>query len=346
MVSQSAGQTRFRTFKYENNGAVVVRAIVCFQPMANCQAEYFRHMLKPVTYFIGLNCKSMPLDNSQQKWLPLGLNPQDIATGSSSPGAPFPELGKIYASEYQFRYLQPPFQALLSSYGTQVAAQMTLKSSQKRFLVFDHSFSSFVATDPEKILNFLSLEKGLSKDHAIPEKIFLHEDHVNGEEEESEMHEDTEEINALLYSDDEDNDDCESDDEVTSTGHSPFPVEQQACNNKTEEELDETESCGGDDGPRLKRQKVLLDHSSYREDLSPSPSPSPSPSFVVGTKSLTNLKRSSDEKLQESNISSSNQEMGSGLSDEEETRKDKFHTALRILESVVPGAQGKEALYY
>ncbi|KAL0648328.1 hypothetical protein Bca4012_046619 [Brassica carinata] len=340
MVSQSAGQTRFRTFKYENNGAVVVRAIVCFQPMANCQ--------------------SMPLDNSQQKWLPLGLNPQDIATGSSSPGAPFPELGKIYASEYQFRYLQPPFQALLSSYGTQVAAQMTLKSSQKRFLVFDQSgnqtrllqcgspvrFPSFVATDPEKILNFLSLEKGLSKDHAIPEKIFLHEDHVNGEEEESEMHEDTEEINALLYSDDEDNDDCESDDEVTSTGHSPFPVEQQACNNKTteEEELDETESCGGDDGPRLKRQKVLLDHSSYREDLSPSPSPSPSPSFVVGTKSLTNLKRSSDEKLQESNISSSNQEMGSGLSDEEETRKDKFHTALRILESVVPGAQGKEAL--
>ncbi|KAF2571644.1 hypothetical protein F2Q70_00006415 [Brassica cretica] len=146
------------------------------------------------------------------------------------------------------------------------------------------------------------------------------------------MHEDTEEINALLYSDDEDNDDCESDDddEVTSTGHSPFPVEQQACNNKTteEEELDETESCGDDDGPRLKRQ----------EDLSPSPS------FVVGTKSLTNLKRSSDEKLQESNISSSNQEMGSGLSDEEETRKDKIHTALRILESVVPGAQGKEAL--
>lgn len=287
----------------------------------------------------------MPLDNRQQKWLlPLGLIPQeDIATGSSSPGAP---LSKVYAAEHQFRYLQPPpFQALLSSYGKQVAApERALKSSQKRFLVFDQSENqtrllqcgfplrvpSSVAAEQGRILNSLNLEKGLSKE------ILLHEDHVNGEEEESEMHEDTEEINALLYSDDEDNDDCESDDEVTSTGHSPFPVEQQACNNKTtEEELDETESCG-DDGPRLKRQKVL-DHSSYREDLSPSPSPS----FVVGTKSLTNLKRSSDEKLQESNISSSNQEMGSGLSDEEETRKD---TALRILESVVPGAQGKEAL--
>ncbi|KAG7550061.1 hypothetical protein ISN45_At05g008410 [Arabidopsis thaliana x Arabidopsis arenosa] len=54
MVSQSAGQTRFRTFKYENNGdssrpTIVVRVIACFQPMDNCQAEYFRHILKPVT---------------------------------------------------------------------------------------------------------------------------------------------------------------------------------------------------------------------------------------------------------------------------------------------------------
>ncbi|CAH8281927.1 unnamed protein product [Eruca vesicaria subsp. sativa] len=298
----------------------------------------------------------MPLDNRQQKWLPLGLNPpQEIATGSSCPGNP---LSKVYAAEHQFRYLQtPPFQALLSSYGKQdsclngwsncdAAPERVLKSSQKRFLVFDQSENqtrllqcgfplsvpSSVAADPGKILNFLNLEKGLTKDHAVPEKTLLHEDHVNGGEE-SEMHEDTEEINALLYSDDdEDNDDCESDDddEVMSTGHSPFTVEQQqACNNKTEEELVGTESCG-DDGPRLKRQKVL-DHSYI--DLSPS-------SFV-GTTNLKGLL--SDEKLQESNISSSNQDMGSGLSDEE-SRKDKIHTALRILESVVPGAKGKEAL--
>lgn len=317
---------------------------------------------------LALNCKSMPLDNGQQKWLPLGLNtpqPQDIPTGSSCPVTPSPELGKVYAAQHQFRrYLQPPpFQALLSTCEKQAsclngppsncdaAPERALKSCQKRFLVFDQSGNqtrllqcgfppSVAAADPGKILSFLNLERGLSKDHAVPEKILLHEDRVNGGEE-SEMHEDTEEINALLYSDDDD--DCESDDddEVTSTGHSPFPVEQQACNNKTEEEdeeePDETESYDDDDdGPRLKRQKVLLDHYSHR-DLSPSPS------FVGTKKSLTNLKGLSDEKLQESNISSSNQEMGSGLSDEE-TRKDKFHTALRILESVVPGAKGKEAL--
>lgn len=300
----------------------------------------------------------MPLDSRQHKWLPLGLNPQacfqDKATESSRP-----ELGKLHASEHHFSYLKPPFQALLSSYDQQVscmnersscdaAPEKALKSSQKRFLVFDQSgnqtrllqcgfplrFPSSIAAEEGKVLDFLNLEKGLSKDHdAIPEKVFLHEDHVNGEEgEESEMHEDTEEINALLYSDDDDdNDDWGSDDdddEVMSTGHSPFPVEQQACN-KTTEEVDETAESS-DDGPRRKRQK-LLDHSC--SDLSTS---------FVGTKSFTKLKDSSHENLPESNISCK-EETGSGLSDEQ-SRKDKIHTALRILESVVPGAKGKEAL--
>uniref|UniRef100_A0A1J3J9H7 BHLH domain-containing protein n=1 Tax=Noccaea caerulescens TaxID=107243 RepID=A0A1J3J9H7_NOCCA len=284
----------------------------------------------------------MPLDSRQHKWLPLGLNPQacfqDKATESS-----LPELGKLHASEHHFSYLKPPFQALLSSYDQQVsclnkrtscdtAPEKALKSSQKRFLVFDQSgnqtrllqcgfplrFPSSIAAEEGTVLDSLNLEKRFSKDH------------VNGEEEEeeSEMHEDTEEINALLYSDDDDDNDdwgSDDDDEVMSTGHSPFPVEQQACN-KTTEEVNETAESS-DDGPRRKRQK-LLDHS--YSDLSTS---------FVGTKSFTKLKSSSDEK---SNISSK-QETGSGLSDEQ-SRKDKIHTALRILESVVPGAKGKEAL--
>ncbi|XP_010452938.1 PREDICTED: transcription factor bHLH143-like [Camelina sativa] len=299
----------------------------------------------------------MPLNTRQQKWLPLGLNPQacvqDTATESSRPGIPFPELGKVYAAERQLCYLQPPFQALLPSYGQQSGGKQvsclngrssyaaapegaTLKSSRKRFLVFDQSGNQTCLLQCGFPLRFPSsmdaergniLQKGFSKDHASPENILLHEDHVNGEEE-SEMHEDTEEINALLYSDEDDNDDWESDDEVMSTGHSPFPVEQQACY-KTREELDETESSV--DGPLCKRQK-LLDHSSRDS----------SPSLVVTTKSFTKAKGLSDKMLPESNTSSK-QETGSGLSDEQ-SRKDKIHTALRILESVVPGAKGKEAL--
>lgn len=52
MVSQAAGQTRFRTLKHENGiagCAIVIRVIACFQPLQDCQAEYFRLLLKPVT---------------------------------------------------------------------------------------------------------------------------------------------------------------------------------------------------------------------------------------------------------------------------------------------------------
>lgn len=53
MVCQSAGQTRFRALKHENgidgSATIIVKVIACFQPLQDCQAEYFRHLLKPVT---------------------------------------------------------------------------------------------------------------------------------------------------------------------------------------------------------------------------------------------------------------------------------------------------------
>ncbi|CAN8298848.1 unnamed protein product [Cochlearia groenlandica] len=269
----------------------------------------------------------MPFDTCQQKWLPLRLNPQDITTLSSCPGFPLPELGKVYPAEHQFH-------ALLSSYDPQVSClnlEEAVKSSQKRLLVFDQSRTQTRVLQCGLSMRFSSpvaREKELSNDYA---KVLLQEDLVencyNGQE--SEMHEDTEEIDALLYSDDEENDDCESDDdEVMSTGHSPFTYEQQACN-KTTVEVDETISC--DDGPLRKKQK-LVDHS-YKDS---------SQSFV-GTESVTKVIGLSDEKVLDSNISSK-QEAGSGLSSEDQSRKDKIQTGLRILESVVPGSKGKEAL--
>lgn len=53
MVCQAASQTRFRALKHENGMAgkapIIVKVIACFQPLQDCQAEYFRHLLKPVT---------------------------------------------------------------------------------------------------------------------------------------------------------------------------------------------------------------------------------------------------------------------------------------------------------
>nr|KYP63048.1 hypothetical protein KK1_017612 [Cajanus cajan] len=53
MVCQAASQTRFRALKHESGiegePTIIVRVIACFQPLHDCQAEYFRHLLKPVT---------------------------------------------------------------------------------------------------------------------------------------------------------------------------------------------------------------------------------------------------------------------------------------------------------
>ncbi|KAL3839553.1 hypothetical protein ACJIZ3_024144 [Penstemon smallii] len=54
MVCQAAGQTKFRALKHMNgiagSATIIVRVIACFQPLQDCQAEYFRQLLKPVTY--------------------------------------------------------------------------------------------------------------------------------------------------------------------------------------------------------------------------------------------------------------------------------------------------------
>ncbi|RHN56224.1 hypothetical protein MtrunA17_Chr5g0427151 [Medicago truncatula] len=53
MVCQAASQTKFRALKHENGTAgcatIIVRVIACFQTLRECQAEYFRQLLKPVT---------------------------------------------------------------------------------------------------------------------------------------------------------------------------------------------------------------------------------------------------------------------------------------------------------
>lgn len=53
MVGQAASQTRFRALKHwngiEGEPAIIVRVIACFQPLHDCQADYFRQLLKPVT---------------------------------------------------------------------------------------------------------------------------------------------------------------------------------------------------------------------------------------------------------------------------------------------------------
>ncbi|RWR92484.1 transcription factor BHLH021 [Cinnamomum micranthum f. kanehirae] len=59
MVCQAASQTRFRALKHESgiagSATIIVRVIACFQPLQDCQAEYFRHLLKPVTWTLTIH---------------------------------------------------------------------------------------------------------------------------------------------------------------------------------------------------------------------------------------------------------------------------------------------------
>ncbi|KAF8118454.1 hypothetical protein N665_0005s0212 [Sinapis alba] len=283
----------------------------------------------------------MPLD-TRQRDLPPQACFEDVAARS---GIPLPELGKLCAAELQARRLHPPpFQSLLWSHDKEscgkrfslsdmrswcaAAATVTtphgaLESSQKGLMIFDQTGNQTRLLRCPFPLRFPSLTTAAEQPVKLSE---FREDHVplkefddkcvNGKE--SEMHEDTEEINALLYSEsDDDDDDCESDDdddEVMSTGHSPYQV----CNKRALEEEIIDSPC--------KRQKLL---DKVEKNISVSSS-----SLVVGSK---------DEKLSELNISTKEDAGSSGLSNEQ-SRKDKIRTALKILESIVPGAKGNEAL--
>ncbi|KAJ6337608.1 hypothetical protein OIU85_021124 [Salix viminalis] len=62
MVCQAASQTNFRALKHENGIAgcatIIVRVIACFQPLQDCQAEYFRHLLKPKQVNSHFHCRN------------------------------------------------------------------------------------------------------------------------------------------------------------------------------------------------------------------------------------------------------------------------------------------------
>lgn len=135
----------------------------------------------------------------------------------------------------------------------------------------------------------------------------------------SEMHEDTEEINALLYSSE---DDYYSDDEVISTDHSPIATKRK---HQMPDHDDVDEEVASSNGPQ-KRQKLLNGGysisspmnnipSSDKPDVSNEYSSDAESSYAIGpNKTKHTLKPS---------------------------KKEKVRMTLKILESIIPGAKGK-----
>lgn len=144
------------------------------------------------------------------------------------------------------------------------------------------------------------------------------EDHLN--EEASCSHEDTEEIDALLYSDDN-----EDDDEV-STGHSPLDVNKEEENKKKHLEDHGEEVDSSECSP--KRRKAL-DGGCLRTPL-------------MGTSDVVSpLGHNADESG--ANFSSSDAKTDPDIGCQR-PMKGKIHDMVSILQSLIPGVKGKDPL--
>ncbi|TKY56311.1 Transcription factor bHLH145 [Spatholobus suberectus] len=151
---------------------------------------------------------------------------------------------------------------------------------------------------------------------------------------ESEMHEDTEEINALLYSDSDGYSTEDDDDEVTSTGHSPSTMT--THDNQEEPDSGTAEEVASSVGETKKRK---LWDGAYDDDvqiMDTASSLNGKRPFEVGDDAESRCSRGG-------NSSRGSGEMGS-LSGNKKIRKEKIQDVLSILQCIVPGVKDKDPI--
>ncbi|ESW31124.1 hypothetical protein PHAVU_002G211200 [Phaseolus vulgaris] len=234
------------------------------------------------------------------------------------------------------------------------ALQNANPSLQKRLLIFDRS--------DNKTRLFYAPVPPLVQSPTVTATKFAQSYDVNGEEqasmmgqkhlasygfleesikdnaviEESEKHEDTEEINALLYSDYEsseyDEDNC---DEVTSTDRSPLETKRTYAIQEQFEDLKEEVASSYWPKKRLKLSDGDDNRSSPREDKPTLVQPNETCDYVsdAESKNSSGWTYSVDKTKVEDSVVC-----------DVKLKKDKIRESLRVLENLIPGAKGKEPM--
>ena len=253
--------------------------------------------------------------------------------------------GWFYCSPHYWQGLLPASTNPYEYYNEKIVSKAGLGCAQKRFLVFDQSgdqttliFSSAIGT-PTKCLsswgpkspaagNFngdVPMAKATRNLHSGP--ISTDVSYHKGTDVQSEMHEDTEELNALLYSDDDS--EYSEDEEVTSTGHSPSTMTAQ-------DEQFEGGSEEVDSSTRLIKKRKLLDGSYGCLPL------------LMDTANSGNFNRYSEYEDDADSSCAKGQNPGSGDTDSSSSnkrmRKDKIRETVTVLRSIIPGGEGKDAV--
>ncbi|KAL2554657.1 transcription factor bHLH [Forsythia ovata] len=233
----------------------------------------------------------------------------------------------------------------LENLGQKASPNMGTRHADKTFLVFDQSggktnliYSSMVeapiqcmAWKPNPPANCDLIKKEptrCTKSPMVPiMKVEQVEDNYR-DNLEGEMHEDTEELNALLCSGDDS--DFSEDDEETSTGHSPNATTGYVIPdliNKRDVEV------GSSSGP-TKRWKLL--DGSYKV-----------PSLMDTASSFKTYKYSELEEDAESccgnDINQNSEELGP-LSGKKRSRKERIRETVSILQTIIPSVKGKDAI--
>lgn len=220
----------------------------------------------------------------------------------------------------------------------------------KQFLVFDQSgdkttmiFSSGIGTAiqllgslrPKATGNFNvngdEIGMGSSGNNQAEPNLTDELDDGHGIDAGSEMHEDTEEINALLYSDDEDN--YGEDGEETSTGHSPSTMTAYKKQDWLEEE-DDMGEVASSVGP-VKRQKL----SDGGCEVASVPK---TVSYVKPNRSLEH-EEDTESCCGGGELPLRTRNVGSLLGNKR-ARREKIRETVSILQSIIPGGQGKDAV--
>lgn len=219
--------------------------------------------------------------------------------------------------------------------------------NQKRFLVFDQSgdqttliFSSGIGAPVQSFtswaLNPAAAYNLKREDPGTKENMNIHLGAIaaghfaekNGTEVQSEMHEDTEELNALLYSDDGSY--STEDDEVTSTGHSPSTMTAQNNQDWFEGSIEEVASSDS----ATKKRKLFGDYGLSPALMDTASSMKPIRSFPCDNDAESRC---------EDGLNEASGEMGSEPAIKR-IRKEKIRETVNILQNIIPGGKGKDAI--
>ncbi|WCJ18823.1 sequence-specific DNA binding transcription factors transcription regulators [Euphorbia peplus] len=318
-----------------------------FEPV---QPGYFPACVTPVTCTIPANMTmprigvpSIPNLKTQQNGTQ-GL-PQSLCEGF--PQSSFPPFQNLLLAKKP--YLKENISALSRAYAGAVVPN-AIPGCPRKFVIFDQSgsetrliYSSFpTAMEPTPTLtkvtdgSYLNHKEHADKmDHinlAVAELQEVWDENLLSSEE-SEMHEDTEEINALLCSDDdydEDSDDDSDDDEVTSTGHSPCSIKNYGGIQGQIGEL--SEEVSNSDGQNKRRKLLDGGHTMSSQ------------ADIASSKRIAGVHTSDDETEPSYPIGENDQGDTISIFDNKQLKKDTVRQTLKILESIIPGVKDKDPL--